>query len=76
MWGRCGKVYGGECGKVRRGVGGGEGKGMGGVGKGRWGFEQVRGEVAYGKVHGVSVEKCVGEVRREVWGKVRGDEGV
>ena len=61
------------------GCGIGEGKGMGSVGKGRWGFEQVRGEVAYGKVHGVSVEgveKCVGEVRREVWGKVRGDEGV
>ena len=47
------------------------------MGKGRWGFEQVRKEVAYGKVHGVSVEgveKCVREVRREVWGKVK--EGV
>ena len=73
MWGKvrgdsagvnkCGRVYGGECGKVRRGVG-----------KGRWGFEQVRGEVAYGKVEGV--EKCVGKVRREVWGKVREDVGV
>ena len=72
-------MYGGECGKVRRGVGIGEGKSMGGVGKGKWGFEQVRGEVAYGKVHGVSVEgvqKCVGEVRREVWGKVKEDVGV
>ena len=28
------------------------------------------------RVYGVSVEKCVGEVRREVWGKVRGDVGV
>ena len=30
-------------------------------------------------MHGVSVEgveKCVGEVRREVWGKVREDVGV
>ena len=36
----------------------------------------MRGEVAYGKVHGVSVEKCVEEVRREVWGKVREDVGV
>ena len=34
MWGRCGRVNGGECGKVRRGVGIGEGKGMGGVAMG------------------------------------------
>ena len=37
VWGRCGKVYGGECGKVLWGVGIEEGRGMGGVEKGRLG---------------------------------------
>ena len=41
---------------------------MGGVGKGRWGCEEVRGR--YGRVYGVSVGKCVG-----LWGERYGGFG-
>ena len=55
--------------------------GCGGGEKRGWGvWRKVRRVVGFvkkcGRVYGVSVGKCVGEVRREVCGKVRGDVGM
>ena len=68
VWGRCGRMYGVSVGRGMEGVGNGKGK----CGECEEVWESVWGECGGGG----KVYWGVGEVKGEVWGKVREDGGV